>query len=351
MVEPWSGSTTFSFVLFVDASRLTVYPMTLRSKNALLAALCFLFIATEVRPQTSDGNILIGKVRTESGRPLSNVLVELQTGNGVFFAQTVTTNEGDYAFSGLAGASFILVVNEPSHELFSERVELTRTATTRPGERVRVDLVLKPRDREMTPRPGTVFQQEVPEAALKSYRHGLRLLAEHKSDEGTAALREAIRILPKYFDAHFALALEFVRLRHPTEATEELEQARTINPRDGRVYHTFGLVLYEQKKYGLAATVFEAAVKLNPANAEAHLMRGAALIETGRLKEAEDEIGRADQISSHKLAIVHLHLARVFEKRGDRARAAEELESYLRQNPGVDNAPAIREAIKKLRQG
>ncbi|MEK6408345.1 MAG: tetratricopeptide repeat protein [Acidobacteriota bacterium] len=322
--------------------------MTVRSKNVLLAsALCFLFLATEVFPQT--GNILIGKVRTESGRTLANVFVELQTGNGVLFAQTVTTNEGDYAFSGLAGASFILIVNEPGHEAFSERVELTRTATSRPGERVRVDLVLKPKDKEMTPRAGTVFQQEVPEAALKAYRHGLRLLAERKSDEGTAALREAIKILPKYFDAHFALALEFVRLHRPTEATEELEQARAINPKDGRLYHTFGLVLYEQKKYGLAATVFEAAVKLNPANAEARLMHGAALIETGRLKEAEDEIARADQISSHKLAIVHLHLARVFEKRGDRVRAADELESYLRQNPGVDNAPAIREAIKKLR--
>ena len=324
--------------------------MTLRSPNVLLAsALCVLLLSTAARAQSADGNTLIGKVRAESGRPLSNVIVELQTGNGAIFAQTVTTNEGDYAFSGLTGASFVLVVNEPNHQPFSERVELTRTATTRPGEMVRIDLVLKPKDKEMTPRAGTVFQQEIPEAALKAYRRGLRLLAERKSDEGMAALREAIKILPKYFDAHFALALEFVRLRRPTEATEELEQARAINPKDGRLYHTFGLVLYGQRKYGLAATVFEAAVKLNPANAEAHLMRGAALIETGRLKEAEDEIGRADQISSHKLAIVHLHLARVFEKRGDRLRAADELESYLRQNPGADNASAIREAIKKLR--
>ncbi len=264
-------------------------------------------------------------------------------------AQTVTTNEGDYAFSGLTGASFILTVNEPNHDAFSERVELTRTATSRPGERVRVDLVLKPKDKARTPPAGTVFQQDVPAAALKAYRHGLGLLAEHKSDEGIAALREAIGILPTYFDAHFALALEFVRLRRSSDATQELELARAINPKDGRLYHTFGLVLYEQKKYALAATVFEEAEKLSPANAEVRLMRGVALIETGRLNEAEQEIARADQISSHKLAIVHLHLARVYEKRGERIRAADELESYLRKNPGVDNAPAIREAIKKLR--
>ena len=195
-----------------------------------------------------------------------------------------------------------------------------------------------------------MFQQEIPEPALKAYRQGLRLLAARKSDEGMAALREAIRILPKYFDPHFSLGLELFRLHRLAEATEELELARTINPKDGRLFHTFGLVLYEQKKYALAATVFEAAEQLSPGNAEVRLMRGAALIETGRLKEAEDEIERADQISSHKLAIVHLHLARVYEKRGNRSRAADELESYLRQNPAVDNAQAIREAIKKLRK-
>lgn len=321
--------------------------MPVRSKNVLLA-LYLPFIAIVATGQ-SQGNTLIGKVRAESGRSLSNVLVELQTGNGVLVAQTVTTNEGDYAFSGLAGASFVLVVNEPNHQPFSERVELTRTATTRPGERIRIDLVLKPRDRAMTQAAGTVFQQDVPESALAAYRRGTKLLAERRSDEGMAALREAIKAFPGYFDARFALGLELFRSHRLTEAIEELEQARKINPRDGRLYHTFGLVLYEQKKYEIAVTVFEAAERLNPSNAEIRLMRAAALIETGRLDEAEDQIARADQMSSHKLAIVHLHRARVYEKRGDRRRAADELETYLRKNPEAENASAIREAIRKLR--
>jgi len=318
------------------------------ARSNYLPVLCILLLAAVAGAQT-DGNILIGKVRRESGPPLSNVLVELQTGNGVLISQTVTTNEGDYAFSGLTGASFILVVNEPNHQPFSERVELTRTATTRPGERVRVDLVLKPKEKAATQPAGTVFQQDVPETALKAYRRGMRLLAERRSDEGMAALQEAINIMPKYFDAHFGLGLELLRLHRLPDATRELEKARAINPKDGRLYHTFGMVLYELKNYSVAATVFEAAERLNPANAELRLMRGAALIETGRLNEAEDEIARADQISSHKLPIVHLHLARVYEKRGNRSRAADELESYLRQKPEADNAAAIREAIKKLR--
>lgn len=322
--------------------------MNAKSKTIAIAFFLASLLSSVVNAQ-SEGNILIGKVREESGRPLANVLVELQTGNGVLFAQTITTNEGDYAFSGLAGASFILVINDPGHELLTERVELTRTATSRPGERVRVDLVLKLKGKATTPPAGTVFQQEIPETALKAYRRGMRLLAERNSERGISALHEALKIMPTYFDAHFALGLEMFRLHRLGDAIKELEQARTANPRDGRLYHIFGLVLYEQKNYAVAVQVFEVAAQLNPTNAEAHLMRGASLIETGRLNEAEEEIGRADQISMHKLAMVHLHLARVYEKRGNKSRAADELESYLRQNPVADNAPAIRDAIKKLR--
>jgi tetratricopeptide (TPR) repeat protein len=78
-------------------------------------------------------------------------------------------------------------------------------------------------------------------------------------------------------------------------------------------------------------------------------MRGAALIDLGRLEEAESELKDADRISERKLDLVHIQLARLYEKRGERRRAADELERYLRQNPNAENAAAIREAVKKLR--
>ena len=99
----------------------------------------------------------------------------------------------------------------------------------------------------------------------------------------------------------------------------------------------------------MAVSVFEASEQLDPRNAEARLMRGAALIDTGQLHEAESELKNADRLSARKLALVHMQLARLYEKRGERGRAADELERYLRQNPNAENAPAIREAVKKLR--
>ena len=128
-----------------------------------------------------------------------------------------------------------------------------------------------------------------------------------------------------------------------------MEKARLINPRDSRLYHTFGLLLYEQKNYATAVKVFAACEQLDPHNAEVRLMRGAALIELGQLPEAESELKDAERLSVHKLNLVHMQLARLYERLGQKERAADELERYLGQNPNVDNAVAIREAVKKLR--
>jgi Tfp pilus assembly protein PilF len=315
----------------------------------LVCALCASWFVRFADAQSVVGNTIKGKIRSVSGQPVVNAQIELQTGNGAMVTQTVTNNEGDYAFYGLVGGSFVLIINDPDHQPVSERVELTRTAANRPGETVRVDITLAPKSKPKASPAGVVFNQDAPAEALAAYRRGVKLIAERKSAEGVAALSEAIKLFPNYFDAHFALALEQFRLGHYDDAIKELELARAINPKDGRLYHTFGLVLFEQKKYAIAAAVFEAAAQMNPTNAEAHLMRGAALIETNQLREAEDELKRASRISSNKLAMVHLHLARVYERRGDRSRAADELEQYLKMSPGDKKAVDIRAAIKTLR--
>jgi tetratricopeptide (TPR) repeat protein len=67
------------------------------------------------------------------------------------------------------------------------------------------------------------------------------------------------------------------------------------------------------------------------------------------LDDAEKALTEAYRLSGKKLADAHLQLARVYDKRGDRARAADEIDLYLRQNPDAPNAPALRETVKTLR--
>ena len=305
-----------------------------------------------VNGQSADGNVLVGKVRSRSGQTMANVIVQLESGNGVIVAQTVTSNEGDYAFGALSGASFVLVVSDVQHEPFAERVEFTRQGTTRPGETLRADITLVPKSRTVAAFGGVTFRQEVPEPALKEYHRGLKLLSELKAEEGMAALNEATRLFPRYFDAYFALGLEMsqpVIVGERIFITSEATDLVCLEKASGRILWIRSNPEFE----GLSAEERKAnpayAEKLDPRNAEARLMRAAALIDIGQLEEADSELKDADRLSSRKLVLVHIQRARLYEKRGEKKRAADELEEYLRQNPNAENAGAIREAVKKLR--
>jgi tetratricopeptide (TPR) repeat protein len=320
-----------------------------RKSHFLLFVALFLYLPATSRGQITVGHTIAGKVQSKGGQPMANLLVEIQTGNGQPINQTTTTNEGDYAFRGLTGGSFILVVNEPYHQPFSERIEMARTAEDRPGETIRVDITLIPKPNHTEIQNGTVFKQDIPPAALEAYKNGSKLMSERKYEAGLIALQEAVKLFPRYFDAHLAIGVEMLRLHRHNEAIAELEQARAINPKDSRLYHTFGLVLYEQKNYAMAVQVFDASLQLNPTNADSFLLKGASLLELGKFDEAEKALRQAYQLGGSKAAMAHLHLARIYEKRGERNRAADELEAYLKDKPNADNAAGIRQAIDKLR--
>jgi tetratricopeptide (TPR) repeat protein len=300
---------------------------------------------------------------------MGSVIVEIQTGTGMMINQTVTNNEGDFSIAGLSLTSYIVIASAPGYKKASEHVEFVRTVGPEdPGELRTVEIILSPIDEERTPPPSNRFAQDVPKNARDAFDRGMKLSRDGKSQEAVASLREATSLFPQYFDAHLALGNELIRIARHEEAIGELEQARRINAKDDRVYQSFGLVLMEQKKYAVAAAVLAEASRLNPTNPQPLLMRATALIDhasvidpksSGKaaderdqaLRSAEKDLKRADELSGKKLAAVHLQMARLHEKRGERAEAARELERYLELTPGAPNADAIREAIKKLRAG
>jgi len=339
--------------------------MTKRAGSLALVFLLQLVLPAAAEPQ--QGNIIRGKVRNSDGAAMPRVTVELQTGNGAAISQTVTNNEGDFAFAGLIETSYGLVISAPDYKPVNERVDFFNRAGDRPGETrtVEISLVSSNGDRR-TARLGTTFVQNVPKEARAAFERALRLLRETNTSAAITALDEAIRSFPGYFDAHFVLGKEFMKAGKYSEAIAQLDEARRINPRDDRTYELFGLVLMQQKKYAVAAAVFAEASRLNALEPQYPLMRGIALIEHASsispgtsksaaaerisiLVDAEKNLTRAYELSNRKLSTVHLQLARVYEKQGNLPRAAGELEQYLKENPDSPNAEAIRDGIKKLR--
>ncbi|HEX7957830.1 MAG TPA: tetratricopeptide repeat protein, partial [Pyrinomonadaceae bacterium] len=198
------------------------------------------------------------------------------------------------------------------------------------------------------------------------FDRGLKLAREGRAAEAEAAVREAVAAFPDYFDARFWLANEMIRTNRLDAAVEHLEVARRVSPKDERVYLSFGQLLALKRNYAVAAAVFAEAARLNPSSPQPLLQRGTALVEyaslidaaaskkaaeerRAALDDAERALAEAARLGGGRLPAATLQLARVYEKRGEPARAADQLERYLRENPNAPNAPAIREAVKTLR--
>jgi Tfp pilus assembly protein PilF len=342
-----------------------VLRMLHRQVTTIIATIIFVVVFAG-QALAQGGNSIRGKVRDANGNNVPRVTVDLHTGTGGQVDQTTTNNEGDFFFGGLTDISYVVDVRAADYAPVSEPVEFTiRAGRDVPGEMRTIELTLIAKERLRPPRAGVTFVQNVPPTALDALEHARKSLAAGRSKEAQSFLATAITIFPDYFDAHFLLANELIKNSQLDDAIKELNEAQRINAKDDRVWYLFGTVLMQQGKYAVAARVFAEAARLSPLDADYPFMQGVSLlnqavitqpnskqatdVRTYFFDEAEKTLRHAYDVSGQKLHVVYLQLARLYEKRGDRARAADELEEFLKKSPDAKNAQAIRDAIKKLK--
>lgn len=327
----------------------------------LLETAMFAQNGTPTSPQTNvPTNTLRGKVRSIDGVTVNNAIVELRLGGGAMISQTVTRNDGDFLFGNLASGEYEVAVTVAGYEPTVQVARFYESDRMNFSEVVNIEVLIRPRREPVLLTPGTSFAQDVPKPARSAYERGIARLREGKSDEGVAALREAIAGFNDYFDAHFALGKEMFRAGKDSEALEAFERARQINDRQDAVYYMFGLVMMKERKYAVAEYAFREATRLNATSAGSHFYHAQSLIElavresdqrqrAADFEAADLELNQAWETSNKRLSLVYLQRARIHESRGDREAAARDLETFLKAEPDAKNATAIREAIGKLR--
>jgi len=324
-----------------------------------LALATLLLLVIDVSAQAQNG-IIKGKVRAPSGATLTGIIVELWRVGGME-GQTVTTRDGDFEFVNLTPASYEIVIKHQGYQLLSERAEFQSSRSSGRVEILTMDVTLKPESPETLPPAGyaTTFVQNVPPAAQKAFTEGLSRLKDRKPIEGIALLREAITIFPDYFNAHYALAGELARQKKIDDALAELEYARRVNDRSAEVYHLFGMLMGQQRKYSIAEYAFHQAIERNPQSIASHVSHAVVLMELIKedketsqypkwLDAAENDLNKAIDLSKEKMASPYLYRARVREMKNDRKGAALDLERYLKLSPEAPNQSQIRDAISRL---
>ena len=327
-----------------------------------------LFFAGASLALGQGANTLQGRVIAPNGGPPPQSVRITLTYSGRPMYETFTDAGGHFTFPGLARGTYELTAEGDDVSFETTRVTAEITAFGSAPQLFTQDIQLKPLRGKPIARAAVVnaFVQDVPKPAAQAFESAQKLEQEGKHADAVEKIRQALRIFPSFFEAHLALGNHFVKEGRFKEAIDELDRAREINPNDDRLYQSFGLIMIAQQNYPIAFAVLNEAARLNPKNPTNPYMNGVAHIEYATsidpsqsesarkdrdkaLDDAERFLLNAGDLSGHKLADIYLQLARIYEKRGNRPRAAAELEEYLKKSPDAKNSQAIREAIKKLR--
>ena len=113
-------------------------------------------------------------------------------------------------------------------------------------------------------------------------------LGDHES--ALKSCRDALRLQPNYLFAKQTLAAELCALDRPKEAERLLKQALDLGVRDERqraaLEHNLGIALSQQKRFGEALALFDAARAKVPDMPVVDYNRGNTLQHLGRLEEA-----------------------------------------------------------------
>ena len=282
------------------------------------------------------GNIRIRLLKLPDMRPIT---------------ETFSRPEGQFIFSQVSEGEYIVETIETDRfESAAVNVSVRPLTRERPGLfTVLVDLSLKspPKAAPAGVIPADV-DLDVPKAAAKHYRAGMKAIDDAKSERAITELQEAVKIHPRYYAARLELGRELRLQKRFPEALEVLAPLNEIAPRHAEQHIERGIVLLSLERRQEAIGELETALRLDDSSWAGHLFLGWALLDSNA-NEAEPHFTRALAIDEQKAARAHLALARIADARGQRELALKHLDDYVALAPNAHDAEEARKLAAKLR--
>lgn len=300
-------------------------------------------------PDLSLGSIR-GRVVLPNGAPINTqVKVTLLSLRGTR-DETLTDNQGQFFFRSLPPADYSVEVDADRlrFDVSTERVQVLGGTSTV------VNVTLKEKKGSAGIRPdGNVVSvgeitPDVPDKARKEFERANKFADAGKPLEAIEHLRKAIAIYPNFMMAHNDLGAQLLEQGDLDEAVTELRRATELDPKAFNPYLNLGIVLLRQKKYAEAAETLKKALSLGSDSPAAKLYLGLALLNANDLAGAERELKGAYNLGGPTYGDALFYLGELYMKRGERARARQTFEIYLRGEPNAANAAQARKLIGVL---
>ena len=281
--------------------------------------------------------------------PATQASVALHGSTTPFHASTLAGADGRFRFRNIEQGTYTLIIFVPGQGETRKTISVGPSTADRKG---RIEVAVRLEESRMTPdRTAVVNVRElaIPPKARDEYRNASRKLEARDIPAAIAHLERAVELAPQ-----FAAAWNFLgTIAYQTQRYADAERyfLRALEADNnayepvvnlGGVYVTIGK-FEEAWKYNLNA------VLRRPNDALAQSQMGMTYFGLGRYDLAEKYLLEAIRLDPAHFSHPQLTLAEIYVRRGDNARAAEQLEDFLRRHPDNPARDSIRTVISKLR--
>jgi len=300
--------------------------------------------------QTNMGGInsIVGTVFGPGGQPLGK-RVRVKLSSFTRGDRTMTTDEnGNFAFRGLPSGSFTVIIDrEPEFEDYRGDVDI-RQFQGSPAVQQTLNINLKPKaaPEQKTAVVNAAFAN-VPQPALLKFQSAADLAAKGDRLGAVEELKLAIKAHPAFFQAHNELGVQYLRLNQLENADLAFQEALKIEPETFSAVVNRGITNVMLKRYGEAVPILRKAKKLDENSAVCRYFLGQAYANLGLFPDAETELNAALTLGKEEMKEAHRILAIIYSAKGEKKKAAAELETYLKLTPTAGDADQLRALIKQ----
>lgn len=294
-------------------------------------------------------NIITGSVLASTGQRLQRrIAIRLQTATKGDRIAT-TDDYGNFAFRGLPSGDYMIVIDkEKDFEPFTQAVTVIQVRGF-PPQTYNLSIRLTPKDNPQ-PKPNVV------NAAVEGLgERGKSLFAKAKEFEAVGDHKAAVDQLllltnefPKFMLGFNELGVEYLKANELEKADTAFRTAIELSPDAFAPKLNRGIVLVSLKKYNDAEPILRAAREMDERSGPVRYFYGTALANLGKFDEAEKELSAAVSMGGNEMAEAHRILAIIYSSKGDKKRAAAEIEAYLKINPSAPDAEQLKRVLAQL---
>ena len=295
-------------------------------------------------------NVITGTLYiANGGRIERRITVRLQTmtrGDRV----TTTDENGNFAFRGLVSGDYTVVIDkEKDFEPVSQAVSIVQVRGFPPvSQPINIRLIPKS---NAQPKPGLLDAAfaTLPEAGQNLMKKARELSAAGDHAGAIEQLSMLTGQYPSFMLGFNELGIEYWRSGQLDKADASLQQAVNLQPDAFIPKMNRGMVLVTMKRYADAEPVLRSAKALDDQSGPVKYFLGTALANLGKFDEAEKELSAALLMGGNEMAEGHRILAIIYSAKGDKKRAAAEIDAYLKINPTAPDAEQLQKVSSQMK--